>query len=57
MNSHPRPRANKFEILTAVVLSALALIFLGATSDFIYRLILAGWRAADFIFEIFSPRP
>jgi hypothetical protein len=57
MNSHLRPRANKFEIFTAFVLFVLALMLLGATSDFIYRLILAGWRAADFLFEIFLPHP
>lgn len=57
MNSRLRPRANKFECFVAFVVLALALMLLGAVSDFIYRLILTGWRAADFIFEIFSPRP
>lgn len=46
-------RANKFEAFIAFVLLALGLMFLGAAFDFVYRLVLTGWRAADFLFNLF----
>ena len=50
-----KARANKFESLIALPLGALGLVFLGALLDSIYRLVLAGWRAAEFLFDLFKP--
>ncbi len=50
-----KARANKIESLIALTLCALGFVFLGALLDSIYRLVLAGWRAADFLFNLFNP--
>jgi hypothetical protein len=53
---NPRPHPAKFESFIALVLAALGLMLVGATFNVLYRLICAGWSAADFLFNLFFTR-
>ena len=55
--SVPRLRVNKYEAVIAAILAALGLICLGAAGDLMFRLVLAGWRGADFLINLFFSNP
>ena len=55
--SLPRLRLSKYEAGLAVIVAALGLMCLGAAGDVAFRLVLAGWRGADLLINLFFSNP
>lgn len=52
-----KPAGAKFERLIALALAALGLMIIGGALDIVYRLVRAGWHAADFLINLFFSNP